>query len=392
MKQCPRCAAEITEVDKVCPRCGIPIEEHSDKNRRKKNRLERKEEKRQKKLKKKEEKKLKYVSNTDFEEFLTNKNMTKKEKQNALVFDVDKNGEYNIDTDDVEIVDKETQALLQEREKQTYSVKKARGDYRKPKIKWWEIYKLANRSFARRKIKKEINKAAKIKPDFVSKPKLLTLAIFFGWFGTHNFYAQNKKKGWVTLFFCALWMGIGICSMQNVSPFFNRIESICGLSGFVVLMIWISDIINIIFNNFKYNIQRVAFISKMNIETRAKLGEKYIDMELYQKPWWTRLKVWFAKKRRDYAEYQHYRRQRLIEKEKAKQAKFEEQAKIDAEIAEYEAKEEKKLQDKKIEELVDKEALAEIKELDNEQKNENKEKKPFSKKKEAKVKVQKKKK
>ena len=28
----------------------------------------------------------------------------------------------------------------------------------------------------------------------------------------------------------------------------------------------------------------------MNIETRAKLGEKYIDMDLYQKPWWFRFK------------------------------------------------------------------------------------------------------
>ena len=93
----------------------------------------------------------------------------RKEKEKKPQFDVDENGEFNIDTADVEIVGEETGKAFEEKFKQTYSVKKARGDYREPKIKWWEIYKIADRAFARRKIKKEVNKAARIKPEYINK-------------------------------------------------------------------------------------------------------------------------------------------------------------------------------------------------------------------------------
>ena len=26
MRQCPRCASEITKNDKICPRCGLPVD------------------------------------------------------------------------------------------------------------------------------------------------------------------------------------------------------------------------------------------------------------------------------------------------------------------------------------------------------------------------------
>jgi len=159
---------------------------------------------------------------------------------------------------------------------------------------------------------------------------------------------------------------------MNGIPFFASIElSVGGFAGFLVLTMWLSDVINIIFNNFKYRVQKVAFISKLNVETRAKLGEKYIDMELYQKPWWIRFKVWFDKKRRDYAKFRHERRQRMIEKEKAKQAKLAEQAKIDAEIAEYERKEDEKLKSQKIIDAIDKDALEDVKSLQKSSNNED---------------------
>lgn len=383
MKQCPRCASEISDIDYKCPRCGMAIEENSKANIRKNRRLEKKAEKKRLKEQKKQEKLEKLKIKTDFSQFKKKEYMNKKQAQNALDFEIDSEGQYDINTDDVEIIDKRTTELLKERERQTYSIKKARGEYQPEKIRWWEIYKLVNRSFARRKIKKEVNKAAKIKPDFVSKPKLLSLAIFLGWCGAHNFYAQNKRKGWFILVCLTLW--IGVISLAVSSSFFASIEiSVGGFAGFIVMMLWIYDVINIIFNNYKYRLQKIAFISNLNVETRAKLGEKYIDMELYQKPWWVRLKVWLDKKRRDYAEYKHERRQRLIEKEKAKQAKLDEQAKINAEIAAYEEKEEQKLKEEKIKKQIDKEVLDEIKTLDEQSK---KEPKPFSKKKEAKVKV-----
>lgn len=387
MKQCPRCASEISDFDKKCPRCGMPIEENSSANIKKKSKLEKKAEKKKLKEQKKQAKLDKIAVKTDFSQFKKKEYMNKKQAQNALEFDIDSEGQYDIDTDDVEIIDRRTTELLRQREKQTYSIKKARGEYVPEKIKWWEIYKLVNRSFARRKIKKEVNKAAKIKPDFVNKPKLLSLAVFFGWCGAHNFYAQNKKKGWFILVCLFVW--IGVISLAASSSFFASIEiSIGGFAGFLVMLFWFYDIINIIFNNYKYKHQKIAFISNLNVETRSKLGEKYIDMDLYQKPWWIRTKVWLDKKRKNYAEYRNKKRQRMIEKEKNKQAKIEEQMKIDAEIAAYEAKEEEKLKSEKIKNAIDKDALKQIQTVDEELKKETK---PYSKKKVAKVKVNRKK-
>ena len=66
MKQCPRCASQITELDSKCPRCGLPIEEHSKKNLKLSNKLAKKEEKKRQKQQKSEEKKAQYKLDTDF--------------------------------------------------------------------------------------------------------------------------------------------------------------------------------------------------------------------------------------------------------------------------------------------------------------------------------------
>lgn len=371
MKQCPRCASEIGAKDKVCPRCKLPVNKMGEAEEalaedlmkqaksEKLNKAQKKEKKRLAKLAKKEAKRKRkeaeQVSTTDFSQFASNASndetqsldrLSRKNKNNKFQFEVDENGEFNIDTKDVEIIGEEVSKAYEERRKQQeYSIKKARGDYRPPRVKWWEIYKLADRAFARRKIKKDVKKAAKIKPDFVNKAKLLVLAILFGWCGAHNFYAKNKKKGFTTLTFFL----ISILSLifQTV-PFIHAIELwAIGFTGFVVISIWIVDVVNIIFNKFEYRIQKDKFISSMNIETRAKLGEKYIDLELLKKPWWVRFKVWLDKKKRNYNEWQQERRQRLIQKEKAKIEAQEEKNQIDAEIAEAEKKELKKIVEEK---------------------------------------------
>ena len=366
MRQCPRCASEINANDKVCPRCGLPVAKMTfDTDDEKKvvySSAEKREQKRLKKEAKKAEKKARKLreqkSDTDFSKFASNgeqqteplSRKDRKAKKNGLLFEIDENGEFNINTADVEIVGEETGKLIEERYRQTYSVKKARGDYRPERIQWWEIYKLADRAFARRKIKKEVSKAAKVKPDFIKKSKLLSLAIFFGWFGAHNFYAKNKKKGWTSIISIAICLTIFI--LAPTVPFFAGIKlSIGGLTGFIVFYIWWGDIINIIFNSFKYRIQKEEFIEHMNIETRAKLGEKYVDMDLYRSPWWNRLRVWWHKKKRNYQEWKHERRQYAIEKEKARQEKLAEQEKIDAEIAAYEEKENKNIQKSKTEKI-----------------------------------------
>lgn len=359
MRQCPRCASEIGKKDKVCPRCGIPVDKmefaeqlEEEAKSPKLNRAQKKEKKRLAKLERKEakrQKKLeKAISPTDFSKFATTSKVPKGRKKindGAMHFELDENGEFNIDTSDVEIIGAETIKILDEKREQTYSVKKARGDYRPPRIKWWEIYKLADRSFARRKIKKEVAKAGRVRPENVNKWKLFFLCLFFGWFGVHNFYAKNKRKGWVSL----TCISIACLSMMFSSLEFVQMFQywLVGFTGFVTIFIWVSDIVNILFNKFSYRIQKDKFISCMNVTTRAKLGEKYIDLDLLKKPWWVRLAAWWRKKRNNYKEWQHERRQYLIEKEKKKLAEKEEQAKLDKEIADFEEKENAKFKEEK---------------------------------------------
>lgn len=388
MRQCSRCASELDSKDKVCPRCGLPVskmgeaedalaeEMIKESKSEKLNRAQKKEKKRLAKLAKKEAKRKRKeeskVSSTDFSKFAVNSSAdetevdvpkNKRKKNDRFQFEIDENGEFNIDTKDVEIIGEEVSKIYEERRRnQEYSIKKARGDYRPPKVKWWEIYKLADRAFARKKIKKDVSKAAKMKPDFISKTKLLILSILFGWCGAHNFYARNKKKGFVSLTF----LTISILSMIfNDLAFVKAIEIwLIGFTGFVVISIWVIDTVNIIFNKFEYRIQKEKFISSMNIETRAKLGEKYIDLELLKKPWWVRFKVWCDKKKRNYHEWKQERRQRLIEKEKAKLEQQEEKNKIEQEVAAFEKKELEKIEDEKKQEKkeIKKESKEEIKE------------------------------
>ncbi|MBR3885105.1 MAG: hypothetical protein IKJ33_01375 [Clostridia bacterium] len=370
MRQCSRCASELSSNDKVCPRCGLPVDKMGEaedalaeemlkqSKSENLNKAQKKEKKRLAKLAKKEAKRKRKeaakVSTTDFSKFAANstdsdevvvKSKKKRKKNDQFQFEVDENGEFNIDTKDVEIIGEEASKIYEERRKQQeYSIKKARGDYRPPRVKWWEIYKLADRAFARRKIKKDVTKAAKIRPDTVSKTKLLLLSIFLGWCGVHNFYAKNKKKGFVSLTFLLI---------SVISMMLNSVNNITvqlwliGFPGFIVISIWVIDIVNIIFNKFEYRIQKEKFISGMNIETRAKLGEKYIDLELLKKPWWVRFKVWLDKKKKNYHEWKHERRQAMIAKEKAKLENQEEKEKIAEEVAEFEKKELEKIENEK---------------------------------------------
>ncbi len=393
MKNCPRCASELNKYAKTCPRCGLPVsqmqefierfnlaekpteeEKLSGETNINLSKKERKAAKKQaKKAEKKAKKERESKSDTDFramakeddfgDEYLDTDTFyeRKRKRKNKLtkpVFDIDENGEFNIDTSDVEIVGKETGKIIEERFEQSYSVKKQRGDYKQPKIKWWEIYKISDRYFARRKIKKEVTKAARIRPSFISKTKLLLLAIFFGWTGAHNFYAKNKRKGWVSVICLLIWVGVLLLSREGIK-FFRSIEiSVGGFAGFITVLIWITDIINIIFNKFKYRLQIDKFISEMNIDTRAKLGKKYIDLDLYHSPWWVRFKVWCEEKKKNYAEYKRDKRQANIDRQKKKAELLAEKEKIDSEIYAYEQKENEELSKKKQEEL-DKQANAE---------------------------------
>lgn len=396
MKRCPRCSAELSLTDKTCPKCGLLVSQMEEVQKRfnlssgednsetavklskKDLKNAKKEEKKQAKQAKRDEKrKKKEVDELDFSQFAVNsgvpdpdeiletdtyseKRKKKKRSQAKPRFLIDENGEFAINTEDVEIVGEETGKMLEKQYEQSYSIKKSRGDYIPPKVKWWEVYKIADRHFARSKIKKEVNKAAKIKPNYVKKSTLLLLAIFLGWMGAHNFYAKNKRKGWLSVTLLVIW--VGVVALSTSVEFFALIStSIGGGAGFLCLFIWISDIINIISNQFKYKFQRDRFIAGLNVETRAKLGKKYIDMDLYRKPLLYRFKVWCGEVKKNSAARKREKRQAAIEREKRRLAEQEEKDRIDSEISAFEEKENQNLSKKKVSDFVDERTLNEIK-------------------------------
>ena len=189
----------------------------------------------------------------------------------------DENGELEIDTTDVTYF---------EGAKQPYGAKSARGERDDEKIQWWEIYKWADLYLARRKINKEVNKAARIEPTYIKHGVLLCLAILFGWMGAHNFYAKNRGKGWFVL--SSLIIALIVVSV----PAFKGVidVSIGGGLGFVILIMWLSDVISIVMRRYKFRESKLKFIAKLNLETRKKLGKKYININEWFVPYENRPK------------------------------------------------------------------------------------------------------
>ncbi len=182
-------------------------------------------------------------------------------------YTVDENGDYNIDTSDV--------TFLEGVEAPTYSVKKARGEVKEEKLKWWEIYKWADRMLAKRKIMKEVNKASTKTPFGISRGVMIFLCIFFGYMGAHSLYGKNYKRGFTT-------MGLFITAMIVVSvPVLYKYVGIFlgGGCGFVAVAIWVYDLVMLVINKYKYRISKEEFISNLNVETRAKIGKKYVDLD-----------------------------------------------------------------------------------------------------------------
>lgn len=197
----------------------------------------------------------------------TKRHKHKRKKSDLPNYTVDENGDYDIDTSDV--------TYLEGVENPTYSVKKARGEVETEKLKWWEIYKWADRMLAKRKISKEVNKASHKEPFGVKRWAMIVLCLLFGWMGAHNFYAKNYKRGWFVLIsMFVVFIVTGVDKLAEIMGVF-----VGGGLGFVVLAMWIYDFICLIFNKYRYRISREEFISNLNVETRAKLGKKYIKMD-----------------------------------------------------------------------------------------------------------------
>lgn len=196
------------------------------------------------------------------------KHKSKIKKEDQPKYTVDSDGSYNIDTSDV--------TYLEGIEAPTYSVRKARGDAPKEeKLKWWEIYKWADRMLAKRKIMKEVRKASHKRPEGINKSSMLLWCLFFGWLGIHNFYAKNNKKGWTIVIFDII---IGL--VINIQPLYEFMGVFVGGGlGFVVLAMWLYDLCCLIIDKYRYRISKEEFISNLNVETRSKLGKKYVAFD-----------------------------------------------------------------------------------------------------------------
>ncbi len=153
--------------------------------------------------------------------------------------------------------------------------KKTRKDYEMEKLEWWEIYRFADRCLAKRKINKYVKKEGRKKPENLSYVALLILCFTTGFLGLHQIYAKNYKRGIVmcTLMSIALF----VVTFADKWAWLKAIQYSIGAGcGFVALLMWVSDIINLLFKRFQFQTSRLAYIKTLDVETRARLGKKYI--------------------------------------------------------------------------------------------------------------------
>lgn len=150
------------------------------------------------------------------------------------------------------------------------------GKYELEKLKWWEIYKWADRQLVRNKIKKVVKKEAVKKPEGISSWCLGLLCLFAGFLGVHNFYAKNYKRGIVSAA-CFSMALIFVAVLDKIAFFSKYFQGLlCALPGIVVIVIWLTDFVAILFRRFKFRTSKISFIKSLDLETRARLGKKYI--------------------------------------------------------------------------------------------------------------------
>ncbi len=150
-------------------------------------------------------------------------------------------------------------------------------DYRQGKLEWWEIYRFADRWLVRRAINKHVKKASVVRPEKVSYWGLLLLSIFTGFVGGHNFYAKNYRRGIVSLSLFSF--SLSMVALMDVFPFLLNFQySLCALPGLVCLMMWVWDILLVLFRKYKFRESKLNFIYSLDVETRARLHNKYIEV------------------------------------------------------------------------------------------------------------------
>lgn len=260
---CPKCMNIIKRKDEKCSQCGMLVSDMEAELENAKLDKEIAELKQELAEEQNVEESQENVNTENSENKPKRHKHKRKLNPDAPKYTVDEEGNFNIDTRDVTFLDNSS-----------YSAKKEKGEYKPEKIEWWEIYKWADRHLARRKIMKEVNKAAKERPTFISKAKMLALCFFFGYMGAHNYYAKNYKKAiLMNVSIVIACVFVGVPALASVATFFG------GGFGFIAFYLWISDFIMLLIDKFKYRLSKEAFIAKLNVETRYKISKKYLHTD-----------------------------------------------------------------------------------------------------------------
>lgn len=150
-------------------------------------------------------------------------------------------------------------------------------DYTQEKLEWWEIYKFADRWLVRRAINKHVKRASVVIPERVSYWIMVLLSLFTGFVGGHSFYARNFRRGIVSLSLFSLSLTMVI--LMDMFPFFVNFQySLCALPGLICLMMWLWDVLAVLFKKYKYRESKLNYIYGLDVETRARLHNKYINV------------------------------------------------------------------------------------------------------------------
>ena len=168
-------------------------------------------------------------------------------------------------------------SMFEGKYKNNYQPKQAgtENDYKLEKLQWWEIYRKADRWLIRRKLNKVVKKQACVKPARVSQMLMVILSLFTGFLGLHDFYAKNFKRGAITLG-CFAW-SMTLVALMDVWPWLINVQySLIALPGLVCIMMWMWDFFEVITKRYPYQESRLDFIYSLDVETRARLGNKYI--------------------------------------------------------------------------------------------------------------------
>lgn len=94
-------------------------------------------------------------------------------------------------------------------------------------------------------------------PNDVNKKKLVLLTVFLGWFGAGNFYVGKKIKGYFCAFSISLTFISGLFYELTKRDVLGGAEFYYGIFSFftfflmINILMWFTDILNLMFNNYK---------------------------------------------------------------------------------------------------------------------------------------------